>query len=163
MDQYRESYMKKKELINSANQTPKVMSLSLDGNNSRSSSPAVAVRRQSVSDAPKEQNAQNKKIVFRHELEESKKKLDDALALHKEDITNHKNDILHEISNVKEQFQSIQVKLEGTKTEHLKLALNDAIKQNNDNVQQITSELSKIHSDIQSLIERVSEIESMLV
>lgn len=161
MDGYRESYLRKKEQM-SAQQNARVIdaSANLGESSSRSQSPAARStsvnRRASVSNSDQ---AQSKKIVFRNELEEHKKQLAEHASAKADGV---KAEVLQEVNALKEQFVSIQVKLEATKTEHLKQVLNESIKQSNDNIQQITAELSKHMSTIGDLVARVEEIESML-
>lgn len=147
-------YFKKKEQLN-LSQKVAISDVSVEIEKKRSGSPVPQVRSSSIV-------ANDKKVVYKGELEDHK----NIIVSKQEEINSRLLQLeqLHEnLSNeIKKNIDEIKRNMENSKVDNLKNTLNEAIKQQNNNIDKISDELIKHLDNINSLKSDVEQIKDIL-
>jgi hypothetical protein len=100
----------------------------------------------------------DKKIMYKAEFDEAKKALNDSIDTK---LSVLDKTLRVQIDELKTTVETFTKQLEATKIESLKQVLNDSIKQQNANIQDISDELIRHLDKINTIVSKISDIEQL--
>lgn len=148
-----ELYFRRKEQLSNSVQKSNVVDANIELQKKRASSP---IPQRSNSVVPSE-----KKLAYKHDLEDLKKKID---AVHNEismAVASHKADTNAQIMDLSHKVESINKSMEATKYESLKNDMKQSLDKMNTSVRSVCDEMINMQDKVNVLSSKVAEFSEM--